>query len=264
MLECISVVATDLDGTLLTSAGTISARTRAALAEASEAGLTVIVVTTRPHRAVQELELRDVHGLAICANGALLVDLDTDAVMSSTILEHEHTTLIAERLRALVPGIAFAVETHDFYGYEPHYVNKWPTPPGSPTEPIEDLTVNGVLKLLGRHDDIHIGRLQEIVELVGGSASVTCSEGDGLIEFGPAAVSKGTGLSAVVAMLGRTSHDVVAIGDMPNDLPMLGWARVGAAVANAHPTVIEAADIVLPSNDLDGVAQLIDRILRSR
>ncbi len=68
MLEGISIVATDLDGTLLASDGQISVRSREALSRAAEAGLAVIVVTARPQRALVELELRDVHGLAICAN----------------------------------------------------------------------------------------------------------------------------------------------------------------------------------------------------
>ncbi|MFI7232154.1 HAD family hydrolase [Nonomuraea angiospora] len=53
-----------------------------------------------------------------------------------------------------------------------------------------------------------------------------------------------------------------AVGDMPNDLPMLRQAGLPAAVANAHPEVKAAARILLPSNDDDGVASLIRTILR--
>src|SRR4051794_16089141 len=81
VLEGISIVATDLDGTLLTSEGHISDRTRTALERAAEAGITVIVVTARPYWALRDLKLRDVHALVICVNGALIVDLDTDAVV---------------------------------------------------------------------------------------------------------------------------------------------------------------------------------------
>jgi hydroxymethylpyrimidine pyrophosphatase-like HAD family hydrolase len=53
---------------------------------------------------------------------------------------------------------------------------------------------------------------------------------------------------------GISSREVVAFGDMPNDLPMLRWAGCGIAVANAHPAVLAAADYVTRSNDADGVA----------
>jgi len=44
---------------------------------------------------------------------------------------------------------------------------------------------------------------------------------------------------------------------MPNDIPMLSWAGTSYAMANAHPTVIEAADHVAPANDDDGVATVL-------
>lgn len=51
---------------------------------------------------------------------------------------------------------------------------------------------------------------------------------------------------------------VVAIGDMPIDLPMLAWAGRSAAVANAHSDVIAAVSKVVASNDEDGVADLLE------
>jgi hydroxymethylpyrimidine pyrophosphatase-like HAD family hydrolase len=60
-----------------------------------------------------------------------------------------------------------------------------------------------------------------------------------------------------------TAAEVVAFGDMPNDLPMLAWAGRGVAVANAHPAVLAAADEVTDSNDDDGVATYLDRLRAS-
>jgi hydroxymethylpyrimidine pyrophosphatase-like HAD family hydrolase len=55
---------------------------------------------------------------------------------------------------------------------------------------------------------------------------------------------------------------VLVFGDMPNDLPMFGWAGWGrVAVANAHPLVRAAADDVTLTNDEDGVAVYLDRLL---
>jgi hydroxymethylpyrimidine pyrophosphatase-like HAD family hydrolase len=53
----------------------------------------------------------------------------------------------------------------------------------------------------------------------------------------------------------------MAIGDMPNDVPMLEWAGRSYAVANAHPAVLDAADEVVGSNDDDAVAILIEGAL---
>jgi hydroxymethylpyrimidine pyrophosphatase-like HAD family hydrolase len=63
----------------------------------------------------------------------------------------------------------------------------------------------------------------------------------------------------VCAEHGYGPEDVVAFGDMPNDLPMLAWAGHSVAVGNAHPEVLGAVDEVTASNDDDGVAQVLER-----
>ena len=62
---------------------------------------------------------------------------------------------------------------------------------------------------------------------------------------------------------GIAPHEVLAVGDMPNDLPMLQWAGRSYAVSNAHPSVIAIADEVTGSNDEDAVAQLIEQLLQN-
>jgi hydroxymethylpyrimidine pyrophosphatase-like HAD family hydrolase len=55
-------------------------------------------------------------------------------------------------------------------------------------------------------------------------------------------------------------EEVVAFGDMPNDLEMLGWAGTSYAMANAHPDVLAAAALRAPSNEEDGVAQVLEAL----
>jgi hydroxymethylpyrimidine pyrophosphatase-like HAD family hydrolase len=75
-------------------------------------------------------------------------------------------------------------------------------------------------------------------------------------------VDKGTGLAVVAQAVGVDPADVLVFGDMPNDLPMFAWAGWGrVAVRNAHPAVLAVADEVTLSNDEDGVAVYLDRLL---
>ena len=197
----------------------------------------------------------------MCVNGALVVDLATGAPVAAELLDADDATAAVAAMRALIPDVAFAVEAVDWCGHEPHYRSQWPPPAGSPVAPIESLIERGVLKLLGRHDDIHVDRLTEMADALGPAACVTCSTDAGLVEISAAGVTKASALDHVVARLGRNADEVVAVGDMPNDLPMLRWARVSAAVANAHPALLAEVDHVLPSNDDDGVALLLERLL---
>jgi hydroxymethylpyrimidine pyrophosphatase-like HAD family hydrolase len=73
-------------------------------------------------------------------------------------------------------------------------------------------------------------------------------------------VTKASALAALAARARIPAAEVIAFGDMPNDLPMLAWAGRAVAVANAHPAVLAAADEVTASNDDDGVALVLERL----
>jgi hydroxymethylpyrimidine pyrophosphatase-like HAD family hydrolase len=100
--------------------------------------------------------------------------------------------------------------------------------------------------------------------LVGERATITHSSSFGLLEISAPGVTKATGLAEMADRHGVAPHQVAAIGDMPNDLPMLQWAGHSYAVANAHPSVQEVADEVVGSNDEDAVAQLIEGLLSAQ
>ena len=74
-------------------------------------------------------------------------------------------------------------------------------------------------------------------------------------------MTKATTLARVAASEGHGALHVVAAGDGPNDVPMLAWAGTSYAMANGHPDVLDIATHVLPSNDDEGVADLIDAVL---
>jgi hypothetical protein len=78
--------------------------------------------------------------------------------------------------------------------------------------------------------------------------------------MGALGVSKATTLARFAKELGVEAKDVVAFGDMPNDLPMLAWAGTAYAVANAHPLVLEAVSLTTDSNDDDGVAKVLEQL----
>jgi hydroxymethylpyrimidine pyrophosphatase-like HAD family hydrolase len=75
----------------------------------------------------------------------------------------------------------------------------------------------------------------------------------------PLGISKATGVDEVAAPLGIAAGDVVAFGDMPNDIPMLLWAGLGVAMGNAHPEAKAAADEVTTPNSDDGLARVLER-----
>ena len=255
------LVASDLDGTLLRSDGTVADRTREALARVEQAGSLFVMVTGRPPRWMAQVAQEAGHrGLAVCANGALVYDLHTEQVVQDFRIDGATTLQLVQALRSQVPGIAFAVEKgHDGFGRESAYVPRYDNGELL-VAPIEELVEPGVVKLLARvegtpSDDL----LAQAREVIGELAECTHSSGDGLVEISAAGVSKASGLAVLAQEWGVDAADVIAFGDMPNDLPMLSWAGRSVGMGNAHPDVLALVDEVTATNDDDGVAAVLER-----
>jgi Cof subfamily protein (haloacid dehalogenase superfamily) len=267
------MLASDLDGTLLRSDGTVSARSRATLHAAFDAGLLIAFVTGRPPRWLDEVAEATGHlGVAVGANGAVLYDLAAEQIISSRALDPAELATLTGELRAAFPAVQFAVEYGESFGAEPGYVHEWAINPvtdrrGRPIAPpvigdLASIISRPGVKLLAKDRGADADEFMASADkLLAGRATVTHSSTFGLLEIAAAGVTKATGLAELAASHGIAPDEVAAIGDMPNDVPMLQWAGASYAVANAHPAALAAADEVLGSNDDDAVAGLIERLL---
>jgi Cof subfamily protein (haloacid dehalogenase superfamily) len=258
------LVATDLDGTLLHSDGTASARTVAALRAAEDAGAVVVLVTGRPPRWMRPVAEAVGHtGLAICANGAVVYDLHTEAIVESFPLDREAAMAVVDVVRDAIPGVAFAVETAEHgFGHEAAYSTRFDEAANPPRiGAIESLLDHPPVKLLIRHEEMDPDSLLAAARKVAeGLAELTHSSINGLLEVSATGITKATTLARVAEQHGVSPDDVVAFGDMPNDLPMLAWAGTAYGMRNAHPDVVAAVDRLAPTNDEDGVAQVLERL----
>lgn len=260
----IRMIGSDLDGTLLTRDGSVSPGNLAALARAQEAGLQIVFATGRPPRWMAEVARQTGHrGLAVCANGAILYDLGTERVISANLLSVEVQAEIAHALSREFGDIHLAVESTQRFLHEAGYLHDWDV--GRVQIAIAEraavLAMPGVKMLVRHHERGGDDFLRRAQELIGEAAVVTASSGDGLLEISAAGVTKASGLAVVAEQFGIAPGQVAAVGDMPNDLPMLAWAGRSFAVANAHHDVLDAADRVVAANTDDGVAEVIDAVI---
>ncbi|MGH2559193.1 MAG: HAD family hydrolase [Thermomicrobiales bacterium] len=264
----VRLIASDLDGTLLRSDRTVSDRTRAALRCVREAGIVVVLATARPPYTTR-LIARDagVGGLAICSNGALIYDLDRDVVVRQTPLLAKAARRLVAALRLALPGVCFACVQGTAFAAEPDYVASARTQDhGRLLETVQlgdalDLLTTTTTKLIVRHVNHGPDELVAIVrELDVDGLEITHSNAP-FVEVFATGVTKAWALASLCADLGIEAQEVVAFGDAPNDIALLRWAGHGVAVANAHPSVIDEVDEVTRSNDEDGVAIVLERIL---
>lgn len=256
----VKLIATDLDGTLLRDDRTLSRRTLDALRLATEAGAEVVFVTARPPRFVDALGT-DLVGTAVCSNGAIVYDIATRSVVSSRPLGVAAAQRVAAALREAVPSVGFGVETGQHVRYEPSYVLRMPEDAAAetPVAVLDDLWTVPFVKLLAYSRHHSADFLVTAAETVArGEAQFTHSGGHGLLEVSALGVGKATAVTALCAERGIAAHDVVAFGDMPNDLAILRWAGVGYAMGNAHEAVLAAADRRTLTNQEDGVAVALE------
>ncbi len=218
------------------------------------------------------VELLGHAGPAVCANGAVLYDAATDQVSYTVTLDPMQLRDLADVVATALPGAKLAVELPtgsaavngaEQFLAEPSYTHPWPGV-DSADAPRDVLLGRPAIKLLVRQPDANSDVMAAAVrELLGtqpeAQLGVMYSTGHGLIELSAPGVTKGTGLARLASELRIAQADVLALGDMPNDLSMLQWAGYGVAMANAHPLVRQAADEITAGNSEDGLALILER-----
>lgn len=170
------------------------------------------------------------------------------------------TGRIREELLAEYPGVAEVFDAMVVENGAVAVVGQRARLLAAPVEPdvVAALDAHGIPYRRGQvllaTDATHAGAVLEVIGAEGSDAQLIHNRGQLMVL--PAGVTKGTGLLAVLADLGLSAHNAIAIGDAENDLAMFEVAEVGVAVANAVPSVRRHADIVLDRPNGEGLAGL--------
>jgi hydroxymethylpyrimidine pyrophosphatase-like HAD family hydrolase len=260
-----TLLATDLDGTLLRSDGTLGDRTRAALATAAARGVRHIVVTGRSAAWTRPLlDELGYTGLAVCGQGSQVYDAGACRELTSHLLDLEVARMALDAIEAVTGPLSLAADRAGLTGavlvgprYRPDPVGDLPVVPAEPGH----LWSMPVRKFYVQHPDLDEDALHEIAARLAGHLVTIMKAGPGEVEILPLGVSKGAGLAHAAGLLGLRAADTIAFGDMPNDASMLAWAEYAVAMGNAHPELKAVADEVTLSNDDEGVALVLERIL---
>ena len=260
------LIASDMDGTLLRRNDTVSDATVAELARWRADGVPIVLATGRPPRWMHRIREVLEFGTAVCCNGAVLLDLESFAIVDEDPLVPDVLQEVVAELRRRQPGTRFGVEYGLEFRHEPAYHPRWDVDaPGVGIAPLEELIRNPVAKLLARHEELDRDPFLALVEeVVGDRATVTNSSHEALAEISAVGITKASGLAKVAARHGVGPEDVVVFGDMPNDIAAFDWVREAGgravAMAHAHPDLLAAATDVTGTNEDDGVAAFLQAL----
>lgn len=266
------VLALDLDGTLTNSEKRITPRTLAALQQAAQAGVCIVLASGRPTVGIRpladQLQLEKSGGCILSYNGGKIIDCRTQQVL----VQHEFPADLIETVCTYARYWNVVALTYDANGI----VTEQPDNPYVQEEArINNIPVRGVPDLPGEitwpinklllvGDPVDMPHVEELMQQeFAGRLSIYRSQ-PFFIETMPLGVEKSASLAKLLKALDLPRESLMACGDGWNDLPMIEFAGLGVAMGNAVPPVKAAADVVTADNDHDGVGLAVETYILGR
>jgi Cof subfamily protein (haloacid dehalogenase superfamily) len=242
-------------------------RTLEAIARVRATGTHVIVVTGRMFQSVRRyLDVARLDDPVVCYQGALVADPVTGDWL-------RHVPMPLDRAREALDAVIEAGFHINAYVDDELYVAA-PTPEAHAYADLNKVEMHVVgdlrewlqeepTKLVAVGDPEALDELEAVLKPLFAGRLFVSKSLPHFLEFAHPDVNKGAGLDFIAQRLGFTADEVVACGDGENDRELLDWAGYGVAVANAHPDILERADLVVPDVEHEGVAVLFEAYLDS-
>ncbi len=257
----ITLIAVDVDGTLLNSHHALTPRVAAAIRACQIAGVHVVIATGKTRSSVEPLlDHLQLDTPGVYSQGLIIHNADGSIRFRRTMEPEQVAQVIAFAQARAMPFLAYSGDRLIVLERSPYTDSI--TNYGEPL-PLLLASFDGVPveKFILIHTPETIAPLRHALEQTFDGQLTVVQALDHMIELVPPGSSKGDGLRRVLAALGVAPEQVMAIGDGENDIEMLQLAGLGVAVGNAKPALKAVADVIVADNDHDGVAEAIERFV---
>lgn len=274
----VRLLAIDIDGTLVNSRDKLTEATRVALRRAMSAGIKIVLATGRRYsRALPLVEPLGLDVPLVTASGALIKHpLDHRTLFQAAFERPLLCDVLAIVDRAGFEAVLYAdsfadgfdfychrleavrPELADYLALNPGCHRLWPEMMICPPEGVfAGFSMGSRQEMLALHHELQRrlpGALYTHVLRSPRYIGYMC-------EIAPWGVTKWSGIRQVAAEWGIAPHEMCAVGDDVNDIPMIEAAGIGIAMGNALPEVKAAADWIAPTHDEDGLAAVVAWLL---
>lgn len=263
------LIAMDLDGTLNNDQKIITEKTKAALMAAQKQGIRLALASARPSPGLFKerdiLRLQDYKGILMSYNGGRIVDAESGKVLFETSMDLQETKQVLRKLEHLPvtpildDGVRFYVT--DKNGYKVDYECKNNNMVCTEVGNLADFLTFAPIKILMSVQPEELAEVQkQIADFLPESLSVVQTAAF-YLEVIPKVINKGQGIRDICKVLEIDPSEAISFGDAANDIPMLEAAGMGVAMGNAQEAVKQAADMVTLSNNEDGIAAALEKLL---
>ena len=263
------LIAMDLDGTLNNDRKQIDAPTRDALMRCQASGIRLVLASARPlpglYRERDALDIAEYGGILMAYNGGAIVDAATGEMLYAMTMDREAARDVLRFLETLPvtpildDGARFYVTSRDGYMVDYECFNNRMT--CSEVENLAGWLPFSPNKILMSTDPSGIRDVQvKIAAFLPAELSVV-QTAPFYLEVIPSSVNKGEGLRGACRALHIDPSEAIAFGDSENDIEMLKAAGMGVAMGNADEAVKRAADMVTLSNNENGIAAALEKLL---
>ena len=267
----IKLLALDLDGTCLNWSNKITLKTMAALKKAAQQGVEIVFITGRSYASMPyQLKKESFFRYIISSNGAVIIDRSENKVIFHSYIPLDTALSVLKRAREMRLGLTAHIDNkHVLEGTKLKLLGKFLYGKDSNNAIQVTNIIQHLEEKRERIEEIHLFYFCKNKRKM---ANMLCREfpqlhspqGHFYVEMVTGETTKGNALLWLEQKLGITKQEIACVGDGENDIPMFEQAGVCYAVENAKKCLKHLADYIVPSNDKDGVADVIKRVLEAR
>lgn len=245
----VKAIITDLDKTLLCTDKTVSEYTYTILKKCHDKGIVLMAATARPERTILTYHNQINFEAITTLNGARII-------LPHSIIENGIMPSSAEKILKkviMIPDLILSMETgNGIFSNAPN--SEWDVRVFSKFPALPTKSIIYKLLLSNKENDIQ----QEVEKALTADTYMTVAEGK-LIQIMSAAATKWNGIKTMLEAVGVKQNEAVYFGDDNDDIESIKNCGVGVAVSNAIDEVLNVADFITESNDMNGVAQYIEK-----
>ena len=257
----------DLDDTLLRDDYSISSRNKELLMQAQEKGIYVVLASGRPTPAMlqyaEELDLKRFGSYIISFNGAII----TDMKKMETIFEQSLTKEQVHGLHdfSLANNVDIITYTDDSIISEStsKYIDvevNLTQMKFNKVDCFKTAVSRSTVKCIMLENPEHLKTVEGILKKEKPNKSVSISK-PFFLEVMPKGIDKAASIAHLAKRLGIKQEEIIAVGNAGNDLTMVEYAGLGVWVDNVTPELRDRADVIVSSNNNEGVAEVVERYI---